>query len=449
MLYNYTPMLAAIASFVIAISFSLGTNADDWPQWNGPTRDGVVLEANIATVIPDGGLKLLWRQSIALGYSGPAVADGRVYIFDYVKATGKVTNNAGSRDKLTGQERLLCFDAETGTELWKHQSDRPYAVSYGSGPRATPTVHHGLVYILGAEGDLTCLDAKSGTQQWSRSFQDEYQAGTPLWGHAASPLVYRDTLICMVGGSGSLVVAFDLMTGREKWRALDAKEIGYCPPSVITHGGVDQLLVWDPETITSVNPESGRVYWREKLKPDYGMSILPPIKDGDLLYAGGEGRVGAMFRLHSDKPLAEVLWRGSPKTGVYLATSSAIFDNGHLYGADISTGALVCARGSDGERLWQSALPTTGSSRGRGAAHGTAFLLKVNGAYLILSETGDFISAKLSPEGYEETGRFHAIAPTGKTMGRDYVWTFPAIADGRLYLRNDQEVKCFDVRSKD
>jgi outer membrane protein assembly factor BamB len=422
-------------------------SADDWPQWNGPTRDGVVHEAGILTRIPDAGLKLLWRKDVQLGYSGPATANGLVYIFDYAKESGTIVNKAGTRDELTGRERLLCMNALTGELLWKDEYDRPYAVSYGSGPRATPTVYNGLVYALGAEGHLRCLDARTGKRKWIRDFKKEFGAETPLWGHAASPLVYGDSLICMVGGDGSLVVAFDLLTGREQWRALSSKETGYCPPSLIAHNGVEQLLIWSPGMFSSVNPQSGQLNWQEELAPKYGMSIMPPISEGDLLFAGGEGSVGAMFRLRSDSISAEIVWRGAQKIGVYLATSAAVFDHGYLYGADIGSGALICARASDGERMWQSAVPTTGSTRGRGGAHGTAFLLKCgDGDYLIFSETGDFISAKLTPEGYSETGRFHAIEPTGTTMGRDYVWTFPAISDGRLYLRNDVEVVCYDLR---
>ncbi len=435
--------IAALGCACLLVSY---TRAADWPQWNGPTRDGVVPAQDILTVIPQDGLKPLWRREVGLGYSGPAAANGRVFVFDYVKTSGDVTNNAGKRDELTGEERLLCLNAKTGDVLWEHKYDRKYAVSYGSGPRATPTIHDGLAYVLGAEGDLTCLDTSSGEKRWHRQCKGEFGAQTPLWGHAASPLVYGDNVICMVGGSGSLVVAFDRKTGKERWRALSCKETGYCPPTIVRWGATDQLVIWSPEQLSGLNPATGQVYWQHVLKPAYGMSVLPPVHENGLLFAGGEGSVGAMFKLSSGKPAASILWKGSTKTGVYLATSNAIFTGGHLYGADIRSGALVCARASDGERLWQSALPTTGSTRGRGGAHGSAFLMQLNEKqFFILSETGDFISAELTPAGYQETGRFHAIDPTGRTMGRDYVWTYPAIADQRLFVRNDREVVCYDL----
>lgn len=438
--------LRPFALTVCLLSLTTSSNAADWPQWNGPTRDGVVPAQNIRTIIPAGGLEQLWQRDVGLGYSGPAVADGRVFLFDYLKASGNVTNHAGKRDELAGKERLLCLDEKTGDVIWKHKYDRTYAVSYGSGPRTTPTIHKDCVYIVGAEGDLTCLKTSTGKPLWHRQFKDDFGGKTPLWGHAASPLVYRDSLICMVGGNGSLVVAFDLTTGKEKWRALSCKETGYCPASIVHRGGVDQLMIWSPEQLSSLNPINGQLYWQHDLKPDYGMSVLPPVYEDGLLFAAGEGSVGAMFKLADDKPKATVHWTGTPKTGLYLATSNAIFSDGHIYGADIRSGALVCAKASDGKRLWQSALPTTGSKRGRGGAHGSAFLMQLdNEKFLIFSETGDVISAKLTPAGYNETGRFHAIQPTGKSMGRDYVWTYPAIANQKLFLRNDKEIACFDL----
>ncbi|QDT96797.1 PQQ-binding-like beta-propeller repeat protein [Gimesia aquarii] len=432
--------------FLVLLASDQITLGEDWPQWNGPRRDGSVHESELLTTIPSDGLKLVWRQPISFGYSGPIIADGKTFIFDYKKATGEITNNAGKRDKLTGKERLLCFHATTGKPLWSYEYERSYAVSYGGGPRATPSYHDEMVYALGAEGDLTCVDAKRGTKVWHINFKEQYGAKTPLWGHSASPLVYGNTLICMVGGEGSLVVAFDLKTGKEQWRALSSSETGYCPPTIVKHGGREQLMIWDPEQISSLNPTNGKLYWQHPLKPDYGMSILPPISNGDLLFTGGEGSKGVMLKLKRNASGVEKLWGGSPKRGVYLATSNGIFYEGYLYGADIRSGAVICARGDTGERLWQSALPTTGSTRGRGGAHGTAFLMKLSGHnYILFSETGDIISAELSPAGYRETGRFHAIKPTSNTMGRTVVWTFPAIADGRLYLRNDNEAVCYSL----
>lgn len=430
-----------------AFAYSIGSSAladDSWPQWGGPTRDGAVDASGILRVIPKEGLTQLWRRDVGLGYSGPAIVDGRVFVMDYLLESGEVTNNAGKRDQLRGKERIQCLSSQDGTVLWEHKYDRPYAVSYGGGPRCTPTVHGGYVYALGAEGNLTCLDAATGQKKWSRDFKKEFGAKTPIWGHSASPLAHADSLICMVGGEGSLVVAFDLKTGKTQWQGQTAPDAGYCPPTVIKHAGKEQLLIWDPEKVSSLAPADGQVYWQHDLKPGYGMSILPPVKDGNLLFVSGESNTSAMFQLANDRADASVIWRGKPKIGLFLATGNAVFEDGHLYGADIRSGAVVCAQASDGERLWQSALPTTGATRGRGGAHGTAALMHLGGGeFLILSETGDLISAKMTPDSYEESGRFHVIDPMLETVGRTVLWTYPAIAEGCFFVRNDKEIVAY------
>lgn len=421
---------------------------DDWPQWNGPTRDGVLRERNIVATIPRDGLPKLWDASIHLGYSGPAIVGSRVVVTDYEHRSGRAFNNPGRRDRLQGTERVLCFDAARGDLIWKHEYNRPYAVSYGSGPRATPTIHGGLVFSVGAEGNLNCFRLEDGQLLWQKDYRQDFGAETPFWGHSAAPLIYENLLICLVGGEGSLVVAFDYRTGQEVWRNLSSAQIGYCPPTIVRAGGAEQLMIWDPERLHSLNPDTGEEYWQVPLKPGYNMSVLPPVVDGDLMFVSGESSVSVMLRLDSDRPAAEIVWTGKPKTSVYLATAGAIFEDGHLYGSDSRTGALLCARASDGQRLWQTAQPTSGGDRPRGGSNGSAYLIRSPHGYLILSDTGDMISAELTPRGYRETGRFAAIEPTEKIGSRTVVWTFPAVSDGRLFLRSGPHLVCYDIRAR-
>jgi len=244
----------------------------------------------------------------------------------------------------------------------------------------------------------------------------------------------------MVGGPGSLVVAFDLTSGRVIWKALSAEdnETGYCPPTVVNAGGVDQLMIWSPTTLFSLHPGSGAIYWQAPVKPDYGMSILPPVTNGRLLFVSGEGSKSAMFRLGAQEPAAELLWRGKPTDSLYLATSNAVYTEQHIYGADIRSGTLVCFEAETGKRLWRTAVPTTGSTRGRGAAHASAFLIRAGDSYLLLSETGDLIHARLQPEGSEEASRFHALAPTAHTRGRAVLWAYTAVQGDGLHSRDDK-----------
>ncbi|MEM7396757.1 MAG: PQQ-binding-like beta-propeller repeat protein, partial [Verrucomicrobiota bacterium] len=356
--------------------------------------------------IPEKGLPVKWRVPVAYGYAGPAVAGGKVYVTDYVKKTGEIRNSPSARDTLTGSERIRCLDAATGKQIWEYAYDRPYAVSYGSGPRATPAVAQGLVVSLGAEGDLVCLKAEDGSPVWKKDLNKEYKTETPLWGHSAHPLIVGDTLYCLVGGSGSLAVAFDLKTGHETWKALSAPESqGYCPPTMIRHEGKEQLLIWDPRNISSLNPADGAVNWTVKLQPAYQMSIAAPRLSGDLLFAGGMGREAVLLELGGAEP--KEVWRGTPKTAVYSVNSTPFLEDGVIYGCDADTSNFVAVDMKDGQRLWTTLAPTIGE--GKKGRHGTAFIVKNGDRFWLFSETGDLILAKLSRDTYEELGRFKVL----------------------------------------
>ncbi len=417
--------------------------ADDWPQWLGPNRDAVWREDGIIQEIPDNGLTVRWRAPVKWGYAGPAVADGRVFVTDYLPKAGKLENNPGGRADVLGQERILCFDAKSGRQLWTYAYDRPYRVSYPGGPRCTPTVDQGRVYTLGTEGDLLCLDADSGKLIWHIELTKKFDTETPIWGYASHPLVHGELLYCLPGGDGSVAVALDKRTGREVWRALAAPEPGYCPPTLIQHAGVQQLLIWHSRSINSLNPATGDVYWSIPLQPGFGMAIMAPRKWNDYLYASAIGNIAALMKLDTDRPGAEVLWRGRSKHAVYCSNSTPFVEDGMIYGCDVESGALMGVRLSDGERLWQTTQPTSGGRRDR---HATAFLVKHDDRFFLFSEKGDLILAKLSPDGYAEQGRFHVLEPTNEAFGRPVVWSHPAFANQAIYARNDREIVCVSLQ---
>ena len=448
---------AALTALLVMTFFSTA-RADDWPQWLGPRRDSIWREPGLATAIPAAGLPVKWRVPVAGGYSGPAVADGRVYVMDYVAREGELVNGPNDRTLRAGTERLLCLDAATGRLLWKHEYDCPYSISYASGPRCTPTVADGRVYALGAEGNLACLDAATGRLLWSKDFKTDYAAPTPIWGFCGHPLVEGDLLVCLVGGPGSVAVAFDRVTGAERWKALTASESGYCPPTMIESAGVRQLVIWDADNLNALDPATGRVLWSQPLKPMYGMSIMAPqVADtslGRVLFASGIGRVGALYALAADAPAARLLWRGEPKSAVFCANATPFIAGDTLYGCDCDTGMLTAVALDDGRRLWETLEPTTGGERR--SKHGTAFLVRQAEGVAgdpagttrtwIFSETGDLILARLSPEKYEELGRTRLLDPTNECFGREVVWSHPAFANGCILVRNDREVVCVSAK---
>lgn len=417
--------------------------ADDWPQWLGPQRDAVWRERGVVDAIPSDGLPVKWRKPVQLGYAGPAVADGRVIVMDYAKQAGQLQNNPGGVSKLTGKERVLCYSADDGSLLWKHEYDQPYSISYAGGPRCTPTVDDGRVYTCGAEGQLYCLDAETGKVIWAKLLTEQYDTATPIWGFAAHPLVDGDLLYVLAGGKGSVCVALNKATGEEVWRALSASEPGYCPPTMIEHAGRRQLLIWHPEAINGLDPETGKVFWSLPIKAGYRMSIHAPRKLGNRIYISAIGNVSAMIELADDKPDAKFLWQGTPRTSVYCANSTPFLHDGTIYGCDIESGALTAAQMSDGKRLWQTSDPL--HEQPREARHATAFLVKHESRFFLFNEMGDLVLAHLTPEGYREQGRFHVLEPTNEAFGRKVVWSHPAFAERCLFARNDNELVCVDL----
>jgi len=416
---------------------------EDWPHWMGAGRDGVYRESGIVDRIPAEGLPVVWRVPIAGGYSGPAVADGRVFVTDFVLKSGTSTNNPDGRDQVAGTERILCFNAQNGHELWRVEDQLAYNLSYANGPRATPTVDGERVYVLGAEGDLKCLRVDNGELVWKKHLSQEFNAPAPQWGHAAHPLVHGDLLYCLAGGAGSVVVALDKMTGQVRWQALSASEIGYCPPTIYKLGGLEQLIVWHADALNGLDPKSGEVIWTYPLKPRYGMSIAAPQVAGNRMFACGIGETAAMLEFTAEGKPGKTLWTGKPKLGIYSGNATALWVGDSIYGADCGSGAFIAINAANGERHWESFALTTGGERR--AAHGTAFIIKHEDKFIVFTETGDLVFAKFSPQGFEELGRQHILEPTSEGMGRSVVWSHPAIANKFLFARNDRELVCINL----
>jgi len=438
--------------FFVAGLLTPVATGDDWAQWMGPTGDGVYYEEGIVESIPNSGLPIKWRAPIAGGYAGPAVAGGRVYLFDYVKESGESFNDPGRRATLVGSERLSCFDASTGEKLWQWQYPCAYSISYPAGPRCTPTVDiegpddEGRVYSLGSEGDLHCLSAKTGQLIWKRNFKEDYRAEVPIWGFSAHPLVDGESLYCMVGGQGQTVVAFDKRTGAEKWKALSASAVGYCPPSIVSAGGVRQLVVWHADGIQGLDPSTGASHWAIPIKPDYEMAITRPQRDGNRMYASAIRTASVMFELAPDQPAVKELWRGAPKSSVYCANSTPIFHAGVVYGTDCNEGALIAVDGDTGDQLWKTFSPTKPDEK-RYVRHGTAFLTRIadTDRYFLMSETGELVMANMTRQAYQELGRFQVLAPTSEAFGREVVWSHPAYAGQTAFVRNDKELVAVDL----
>ena len=402
--------------------------ADDWPQWGGPRRDNVWRETGLVDRFEGDQLPIRWRVAIKPGYAGPAVADGRVFVTD--------------RDKDKNTERVLCLDAATGKDLWQHEYACSYqGLSYDSGPRATPTVCDGKVYAVGAMGHLFCLDVRDGRIIWRKDYVKDYQATLPIWGIASSPLIDGERLIAMVGGGdGAAVVAFHKDTGREIWRALSAKDIGYSPPVILEAGGTRQLIVWMAEELCSLDLRDGKVYWRQPLHCESGLAIAAPVTDGRRLFVSTFFNGPLMLRLDSDRPGVSVLWKSESDSEldtdtVHCLMSTPLLRDGFVYAIG-GYGALRCLNAETGKRVWETYQPT-GNDR-----WWNAFLIPCGDRVFIANEQGELIIARVSPKGYEEISRAKLIEPTERVRRRDMVWSHPAFANRCVYARNNKAIVC-------
>lgn len=434
--------LSTVTILVLLLSVVEIGWADDWPQWMGPRRDNVWRENGLVEKFPQGGPRVVWRTPVAGGFAGPAVAGGKVFVADYVTEENVKVDNF-DRKEFTGTERVLCLDAATGEEQWRHEYPVKYTISYPAGPRSTPIVDSGKVYTLGAEGNLICFEAESGDIVWQKDLPREYATKTAMWGYAGHPLIDGNKLICVAGGAGTHAVALDKHTGHEIWRALTSPEQGYSPPTIIEAGGKRQLILVRVNAVSSVDPETGKEYWSVPYQATSGCVIMSPVRWANYLYVGGFANKNLMVELAADRPAAEVVWGDQPKHGVSPINVQPFVDEGTMYGFD-QDGRLYGVELPSGKRLWDTTKPVST----RPANSGTAFIVRQGDAgdrYWLFNESGDLIIANLTPAGYEEIDRAHLIEPTNFAFGRDVVWCMPAFANQRMYVRNDKECICVDL----
>lgn len=412
--------------------------ADDWPHWMGPSRNNVWNETGLLDAFPEDGPKVLWRTKIASGYAGPAVVGDDVFITDYVTDDNVKVSNF-ERQNFTGTERVLCLDRSTGQKKWEHKYPVQYSVSYPSGPRCTPTVDGDRVYVLGSEGHLFCFNTANGDVIWKRELKRDYDTKSALWGYAAHPLIDGDNLLTLAGGEGSHIVAFDKMTGAEKWKAQSAPEQGYSPPTIFEAGGVRQLILLKPNAVTSISPDDGKEYWSVPYKAQSGSIIMSPLLAGEYLYVAGYSKKSLLLKLDSETPGATEVWRDK-RSAISPVNVQPFLDGNIVYGFH-ENGMLQALQLPDGEQLWQTPEPITPRPQGSG----TAFIVKQGERFWLFNELGELIIAELTEDGYSEIDRAKVIEPSNFAFGRKVVWSMPAYANKCAYIRNDDEIICVSL----
>lgn len=394
--------------------FGVSADAGDWPQWRGPDRTDVSTEKGLLKAWPADGPKRVWMyRDAGLGYAGFSVADGLVYTM-------------GARGQ---QEFAIALDAETGEQKWATKVGGRLGNRWGDGPRSTPTVDGDRVYALGGQGGLACLDAKTGKQKWSVTMQS-LGGKVPGWGYTESVLVDGDKVICTPGGDKGAVAALDKMTGKTIWQSKDFTEgAQYSSPIVVEHAGKRQYIQRTMKALVGVDAASGDVLWKTGFPGRTAMIPTPIYRDGRVYIAGGYGTGCKQVRLGDDQSVTETFMNKVMKNhhgGVILVGD-------HLYGYSDGAG-WVCQDWKSGEMVWND------KSLGKGAIACADGML-----YLVEEGSGKVALIDASPDGYNERGRFTLSPQTEQRSPSGKIWVHPVIANGKMYLRDQEIVYCYDV----
>ena len=383
--------------------------AGRWTDFRGPQRDGRYTETAIRTDWPGAGLDRLWSQPIGGGYASFVVADGLAFTIEQRR----------------NEEVVAAYDLDTGAEHWTHAwTGRFEELMGGPGPRATPTWHDGRLYALGAAGRLVCLDAGTGDLVWARDVLDDSAAANLPWAMSGAPLVVDDLVVVQPGGAdGWSVAAYDRLTGDVVWHVLDDVQ-AYASPMLATLGGVRAVVVVSAERAVGLRPADGALLWEYPWQVPTVPNVAQPVPVGDdrLFFSASYGKGAALIELapDGDHLTASTVWETNRMKN---RISSSVLVDGYIYGLDHAI--LACLDAATGELMW------------KGGRYGDGQLLAAGDHLVVLTEDGDVVLVRATPEGHQELAGFRAIE--GKT------WNVPAIAGGRLLVRNAREMAAFDL----
>ena len=402
----------------------------DWPAFRGADRDGISPDENLLESWPEDGPEELWVYDDAgMGYSGFVVVDGRLYTL-------------GTRgEDLT----LVCLDTGDGSELWSTafavDDESGYNTGWGHGPRSTPTVSDGKVYALGPKGTLACFEAADGEEVWSKHLVEDFGGKPGGWGFSESPLVDGDKVVVGPGGSESPVVALDKETGETIWTA-SGFEVGkdkaeYATVVPVELNGTRQYLRLFSDKLVALDSESGDLLWSAEWPGVDTPAVIPtPIADGnEVLIASGYGVGSKLVEVDAENE-PETVWR--EKT-LKVKHGGMIKYGDHVYGSSEGEG-LVCLDWHTGDLVWNEKGRFFGSTDSITIADGMIYCLNDRSGTLSLVEA--------SPDGFELEGQFTMEPQSEQRNPKGGVWTYPLVVDGRLYLRDQEIIICYDVSAE-
>ncbi len=397
------------ACVILLVGLGLGTvklRSADWPQWRGPEANGISKESLEGIT----GLEEAWKAEVGMGFSGFVVAKGRVFTMGH---DGKETDT------------VWCLDAESGKVIWKHSYPQPLGDLYfPGGSTGTPTVDGEVVYSLARAGELFCFEAASGKIKWKKQLHKDFAYDMPAWGFTGSPKIFGSLLLLNAGDAG---LALRKEDGSEVWKSKNG-EASYSTPYLVHRDGTDLAIFSNKRGYTCVESKNGKEWWRVKWLTRYGVNAADPVADGDHIFISSGYDKGATLVKWNGQDSPKTVWKNRE---MKTQMNACVLIDGFLYGVSGNEGqdgtGLKCLELSSGESKWVDA------SVGQGAVAATE-----GGRLVVLSESGELMIGKASPEGFKPKVK-------KKVMGGK-CWTAPVLANGKIYCRNGNgQVVCVKV----
>ena len=404
-------------SFILSSYFSL--LATNWPSWRGELRDGVTKETGLLQEWPSDGPNKLWVSDQAgLGYSGFTIQDGILFTM-------------GAFDK---SESLLAFNANSGKKLWSLKVGELLTNGWGDGPRMSPSVSGKKVYALGGKGNLVCVDIKSGKKLWQKSLVQDLGGKVPGWGYTESVLIDNGKIICTPGGKEGTLAALDANSGKTIWRTTNFTDgAQYSSPISITHRGQAQYVQLVMKNVVGVDPKNGSILWKSSWPGKVAVIPTPIFSEGYVYITAGYGVGCKLIDIGKNYP-SDVY-----ENKVMKNHHGGVIKVGeHLYGYSDGVG-WACQDFKTGELVWNEK-----KALGKGA------IAYADKRFYCQGEgDGKVILIEASPNGWKTHGEFTINPQTKKRNPKGRVWTHPVICNGKLYLRDQEYILCYDLKKQD
>ncbi len=401
----------------LSLPFSSPVVGEDWSQWRGTNRDGKSSETGLLKTWPEGGPKLLWQvQDLGNGYSTPSVSGNQLFVL----------SNQG-----TDKEEVISLSVKDGKRLWATTIGKvgPNQGPQYPGTRSTPTISEGKLYCLGSDGDLVCLEAATGKMVWGKNLRSDFDGVPGMWAYTESPLIDGNALICSPGGTKSTVVALNKGTGEKLWSTSlpEGDAASYASPIVTTVDGTKQYVLYLGKGVVGLNASSGELLWRYAKTSDSQANIATPVVQGNKVYSAASRVGGGLVEVGSKK--------GEPKE-VYFAKTlpsgmgGSVLVNGKLYGT--AGPAMMCVDYATGNVVWQD----------RGI--GSASICFADGRLYLHGDNNEIAMIEATDSGWKLLGK--GTPPNAPARGNSKAWAHPVISDGKLYIRDQSSIWCYDIR---